>query len=189
MKKVFVIISFITTLSSTAIIRESITNGNLTINPVIGYERVQKVYPTPHTSSRFIYGLRAQYGLRILSLEAEATQGKSDEAFPTQNITVKDTTTNLKLGLRSNFNILANTLSMYLRAGASGNKTKEERTESGVTTTVEPDFDISPYAGTGFNFRLLSNIYANGGITVIFTGEPEGSDYDYQTTLGFTVRI
>ena len=169
--------------------RDIIQRGSLTINPVIGYERVQKIFPTPHSTSRLIYGLRAQYGVSLLSLEAEATQGRSDETFPVEGITVKDTTTNLKLGLRSNFNVLANTLSMYLRAGGSANKTKEEITENGVTRVNKPSLKISPYAGTGFNFRLLSSIYVNGGITVIFTGEPKGSDYDYQTTLGFTVRI
>ena len=33
------------------------------------------------------------------------------------------------------------------------------------------------------------NFTVNGGVTVIFTGEPRGSDREYQSTLAFGVRI
>ena len=39
------------------------------IEPVVGYERVQKVLPTPHTKDRLMYGLRVLMGVPLLSLE------------------------------------------------------------------------------------------------------------------------
>ncbi len=39
------------------------------IEPVIGYERVQKLVPTPHTSDRLVYGARAWLGFPLVAVE------------------------------------------------------------------------------------------------------------------------
>src|SRR5687767_3267052 len=73
----------------------------LGIEPIIGYERVQKVLPTQHTKDRLIYGARLTLGIPLLSAEAEFTRGTDTENFPSDDLTIKDTDDKLKLGLRS----------------------------------------------------------------------------------------
>lgn len=158
------------------------------LEPIIGYERVQKFEPTPHSKSRLIYGLRASYGPPILTAEAEVTQGKDDESFPDRNLTIEEKATNLMVGLRSSFNF-GGMISWYLRAGGHARKNEYTRVENGVSTVREPAVYLSPYAGTGASLNLMNNLTANAGITVIFTGRPKGSDREYQTTLGFGVKI
>ena len=92
-----------------------------------------------------------------------------------------------KLGVRSSFNLAI--LRWYFRAGGHARKTTRTKTEAGVKTVIEPAIRVSPYAGTGFSFNLMGNLFANGGVTVIFTGKPKGSDREYQTTFGIGMRI
>lgn len=158
------------------------------LEPIVGYERVQKFEPTSHTKSRLIYGLRASYGPPILAAEAEVTQGKDDESFPEQDLKIEEKVTNLMLGLKSSFN-LGSMLTWYLRAGGHARKSEYTRTEAGVSTTRDPAVYASPYAGTGATINLFDKLTANAGITVIFTGRPQGSDHEYQTTLGFGIKI
>lgn len=160
----------------------------LTIGPIVGYERVQKISPTPHTKDRLVYGVRALYGPPLLSAEAEVTQGKDSESFPERDLTIKETATTAQLGLRSNF-FRTKILTTYLRAGGHARKSEIETTEAGVTTKSEPAIRISPYAGAGLGINLMNKFTLNLGITAIFTGKPKGSDREYQTTLGFTVNI
>ena len=168
--------------------QSSSTNGYLKIEPVVGMERVQKIEPTPHSKTRFIYGLRLNYGPPIFSAEAEITQGKDSESFPGQSLSIEETVTNAMLGVRSSLNF-GGILQWYLRAGGHGRKSEYSKTLSGVTTTREPSIYLSPYAGTGLSINLLNAFSLNAGYTVIFTGRPKGSDREYQTTLGFSVRI
>lgn len=158
------------------------------ISPIVGYERVQKFEPTPHTKSRLIYGLRASYGPPIFAAEAEVTRGSDDESFPDQDLTIEETATNAMLGLRSSFNI-SSALRWYIRGGGHARKREITRTQDGVTTEQDPAVYLSPYAGSGLNINLFNKLTLNAGITVIFTGEPKGSDYEYQTTLGFGIKI
>lgn len=158
------------------------------IEPVVGLERVQKIEPTPHTKNRFIYGIRMNYGPPIFSAEAEVTQGKDSESFPLQSLSIEETVTNAMLGVRSSFHF-GNLLQWYLRLGGHARKSEVSRTENGVTTTRDPAVYLSPYAGTGLSINLLNAFSLNAGYTVLFTGKPKGSDREYQTTLGFSVRI
>jgi hypothetical protein len=164
------------------------STDNLTIGPIIGYERVQKILPTPHTTNRLVYGLRAVYGPPLLSAEAELTQGKDTENFPDRSLTIKETATNAKVGIRSNF-LRTTFVTTYLRAGGHARKSEIEKTESGVTTTHEPAIYVSPYAGAGMAVNILNKLKLNFGVTAIFTGKPKGSDREYQTTLGFTIKL
>ncbi len=164
------------------------SKGNLTIGPIVGYERVQKISPTPHTKDRLFYGIRAVYGPPLLSAEAEITQGKDTESFPERDLTIKETATSAMVGLRSNF-LRTKFLTTYIRAGGHARKSEVETTEAGVTTTREPAVSVSPYAGAGLNINLMNKFTLNLGITAIFTGKPKGSDSEYQTSLGFTVNI
>ena len=163
-------------------------SDSLNLYPIIGLERVQKIEPTPHTKSRLIYGLGLRYGPPALAAEAEVTRGSDDESFPDRNLMIKETATNVMLGLRSSFQF-ASLLRWYLRAGGHARKTERERTENGVTSETDPAVYVSPYAGTGLSVNVLNKFTINGGVTVIFTGKPKVSDHEYQTTLGFGLRF
>jgi hypothetical protein len=163
-------------------------NGFLSIEPIIGYERVQELIPQPHSKDRLIYGVRASYGPPLLSVEAEVTQGRDSESFPDDGIDISETATNAMLGLRSSI-VNGQMIRWYLRAGGHARQVKREVTTAGITEIIEPTINISPYAGTGFTFSFGPMFTLDTGLTVIFSGEPRGSDRDYQTTLGFSIRI
>lgn len=161
--------------------------GYLRLQPIIGLERVQKLSPVVKTKTRTIVGVRALYGPPLLSTEAEVTRSEDSETLFDQNLTEKEESYAARLGVRTSLNLLF--LRWYLRAGGQARKSTYTTTQNGVTTTRDPAVNVSPYAGTGFSINLLGNFFANGGVTVIFTGKPKGSDREYQTTLGFGVRI
>lgn len=189
MKRIYIILTiFILTLSkASAVVSLPMGSGALRITPIVGYERVVKVSPVQKTKTRMVYGVNLTFGPSYLSAEAEVTQSKDSETLYEDDIKEEEESTAAKLGLRSSFNL--GVLNWYLRAGAQARQSKYTTTTAGVTTVREPAIYVSPYAGTGFNFNLFGNLFANGGITVIFTGRPKGSDREYQTTLGFGVRI
>ncbi len=156
--------------------------------PIIGLERVQKIEPAGETKDRFIYGLRMNYGMPILSAEFEITQGKDTENFSDRNLTIKESTTNLMLGVRSSYQ-LGQSLYFYLRGGAHGRRNERERIENDVSTETTPAVYLNPYAGTGLSIHVLEMLSINAGVTVIFTGQPRGSEREYQTSLGFTLKV
>ena len=123
-----------------------------------------------------------------MSLEAEVTQSKEDETYSSGTVEMAETSTNYKLGIRSAFNI-ASSLRWYLRAGASARKSEYERTEAGVTTTQKPATYVSPYAGSGLSINMLGIFSLNAGITAVFTDHREIDEAEYQSSLGFSIRI
>lgn len=161
--------------------------GNLRIQPIVGLERVQKVSPVPRTKTRTIVGFRGLYGPQAFSLEGEVTRSEDSETLFDRDLTETEESIAVRVGLRSGFSI--GFFGWYLRAGGQARRSEFTTTQAGVTTTKTSAVNVSPYAGTGFNLNLMGNFFANGGITVIFTGKPKGSDRDYQTTFGFGVRI
>src|SRR4051812_14131954 len=84
------------------------------IEPIVGYERIQKFVPTPHTHDRLVYGARFTAGLLLLSVEGEYLRGMDTETFP--SMSTKDTTDKARLGLRSTFHFLG-PISLFARAG------------------------------------------------------------------------
>jgi hypothetical protein len=161
---------------------------NLTIQPLVGYERVQKVTPTPRTKTRMFYGLRALYGVPHLSAELQVTRAKDDETLNNGDLRLKETATTGMLGIYSHF-AHQSMLSVYLRAGGHARKSEIEKIEDGVSTTSDPAVRLSPYAGSGLIFKLAQYFSLTAGVTVIFTGEPQGSDREYQTDLGFNIHF
>jgi|GEM_PF-2230819 len=182
--KIIILFSFFITLTSEA---QAQAKGNLSLQPIVGLERVQKLSPVVKTKTRTIVGVRALYGPPLLSAEAEVTRSEDSETLFDQNLTEKEESYAARLGIRTSLNLVL--LNWYLRAGGQARKSTYTTTQNGITTSRDPAVNISPYAGTGFSMNLMGNFFANGGVTVIFTGKPKGSDRDYQTTLGFGVRI
>ena len=163
------------------------TQAEFKFEPIVGYERVQKVLPTARTKDRLVVGLRASYGPPLFSLEGEITRADDNEYFSDQDLRLKEESYALRVGVRSSFRLpFAN---WYLRAGGQGRKTTIEQTQAGVTTNRDPAVYVSPYAGTGLSVNFRGMFTLNAGITVVFTGRPKGSDHEYVSTLGFGVRI
>lgn len=188
MKKLLLSSSFLLlSITQSFAARTSVNISNLRIMPIVGLERVTKLDPVQKTKTRTIVGLNLRYGPQWMSAEAEVTKSSDSETDYTNDLTVKEESYAGKLGIRSSFNLLL--FNWYLRAGGQGRKSKFTRTQNGVTTIKEPAIYISPYAGTGLTFNFMGKFFANAGITVIFTGRPKGSDREYQTSLGFGVRI
>ena len=163
------------------------SKAEITIQPVVGYERVQKISPTPHTKDRAVFGARLIYGPPLFSFEAELTKANDTENFPDRNLIIKEDTTAAKLGVRSSFSFPF--VRWYLRAGGAARKSTITETRSGVVSERDPAIYVSPYAGTGLTVNIMGAFTADAGVTVVFTGQPKGSDREYQTTLGFGVKI
>jgi hypothetical protein len=161
----------------------------VTIEPIIGYERVQKLAPTPHARNHLIYGARARAGLPLISGEAEYTRGQDREDFPGQALSsVQDTDERLKVGLVS-APPLNQYVSFQLRAGAEARRTTHEQTLSGTTSTATDPVQYNPYAGAGLGVHLGSKLDFSVAVTVIFDDFPSLDQSDYQTTAGFSIRF
>lgn len=156
--------------------------------PVIGFERVQKLAPTPHASNRLVYGVRGTAGIPLLSAEAELTRGQDSEYYPTLGRDIKDTDDKLKLGLRSGY-ALTQLLSVHGRAGGQAKRNTHEETSGGVTTKTSNGLEYDPYAGAGMRFALGSNVSFSADVTVVFNDLKRLSQNDYQTTAGFQIRF
>jgi hypothetical protein len=151
------------------------------IQPIVGFEKVQKSTPSEHSRSRLIYGARLLVGPKILSVETEVTTGHDSETFAAQNLTIKETAYNGMLGLRSSFDLLL--LNFYVRAGGHIRKRETETTTNGVMVKETPASYVSPYAGGGISIGA-GPLQAIAGVTAIFIGKPASSDIEYQYTLG-----
>lgn len=158
------------------------------LEPIIGYERVQLIAPTPHTKDRLVYGARATYGFSFLSAEAEYLHGYSSESFILDNLTTKDTSEKLKLGLRSSLNLVG-LLTLYGRLGAQASKNRHEEVVAGISTTTDDPIKYHPYAGAGLRLRLGKNLKATGDLTTVFHDFPNMNQNEYQITAGFVVQV
>lgn len=169
----------------------AIANASATeiaVEPIVGYERVQKIFPTPHTSDRLMYGARARVGIPLLSLEAEYTRGSDTESFPADSLTTSDTDDKIKLGLRSSFR-MNNFFSFQLRAGAQAKRNIHTDTNSGVTTQIVGPIVYNPYGGLGLTSKIAKNLEITGSVTAVFNDFPNMAMNDYQTALGLTVHF
>lgn len=158
------------------------------IEPIVGYERVQKVKPTAHTRNRMNYGARVRVGIPLVSLEAEGIRGQDEESYPDQDLTIKDMDDKIRLGIRSSLR-MTSLLSLWVRGGGQAKRNTHEETTGGVTTQEVGQFVYKPYAGLGLSSRLGRNFELSGGITVVFNDFPRMAQNEYDTTLGFSVRL
>lgn len=158
------------------------------IEPIVGYERVQLWVPNPHTKDRLVYGARATYGFSVLSAEAEYIHGNSSESFPAQNLSTKDTTDKLKLGLRSGIDILS-LINLYARAGCQASQNHHEETSTGVTIVTKQAVNYHPYGGAGLRLRIGRNLRATADLTTVFRDFPNMTNNDYQLTAGLVVQV
>jgi hypothetical protein len=158
------------------------------LEPIIGYERVQKLVPTAHSTDRLLYGVRATAGIPLVSMEAEYTQSSDTENFYDSSLTIKDSDEKLKIGVRSTLQA-ASFLSVTARAGGQATRNTHTETSGSTTTSTVKPITYRPYAGVLLNGHLGSKFSLSGGITVVFTNFPEMSQNEYQTTLGFGISL
>lgn len=173
--------------SITARARSSI---GFSLEPIIGYDRVQKLTPTAHTTDRLVYGGRLIVGVPLLSVEVEYTRGTDHEDFPTSGLSTKDTADKGKLGVRSSIG-LGKLFSFIARAGAQGSRTVHESTSAGVTTRTETPIEYDPYAGAGLRIRFgrRSQISLAADLTAVITDTSDLSKNEYLLTSGFAVHL
>lgn len=158
------------------------------LEPVVGYERVQKLVPTPHTNDRLIFGGRATMGIPLLAIQAEYLRGMDTEAFPTQDLAITDTDDKLKLGLRSGLS-LSTLLTFSVRAGVQATRNIHTETTSAGSTTTENPITYAPYAGAGLRVGLGRKFSFTGDLTTIFTDTKDLTKNEYQLTAGFRVSL
>ena len=156
--------------------------------PIIGYERVQKLVPSPHTKDRLLYGARYSLGLGFLGAEAEYTRSSDTENFPSSNLETQDTSDRLKIGARIRFLSLG-ILSASARLGGEASRNGHQETVSGNTTTTTEPIRYRPYAGAILNGRLGRSLGLHAGLTVIFRDFPDMAQNDYQATAGFSLKF
>lgn len=161
---------------------------SFTVEPLVGYERAQKIVPTPHTNSRYFYGVRVTAGLPLISAEGEATQSQDDEEFPNQSLTTKDKDLKIKAGLRSSYS-LSSLITAFVRGGGQATKNTHEEITSGVSVVTDTPIVYKPYAGGGLTIHMGRAFNLTGGVTVVFNDFPNMDKNDYQASLGFTVKF
>jgi hypothetical protein len=160
-----------------------------TVEPIVGYERVQKFTPTAHTVDRLFYGARGSIGLALIAGEGEYTRGQDTENFTNPTLTIKESAEKFKVGARSSLG-MTRLLSLIVRGGVQGVKSTVERTEAGVTTTAaDPKFRYDPYAGLGFRFGLTPKMFFSASITAVMPEFPDMSKNEYQTSAGYQISF
>ena len=165
--------------------------GGLSIGlePIVGFERVQKIVPTEHTADRLVYGARLTLGFPLLSLEGEYTQANDTETFADQGLVIKDAAQKLKVGLRSTAT-LTKAVKAFVRGGMQATRnTHTETTNGTVTLTEKQPEKWNPYAGAGFKVALGQKLALTGDVVAVFKKWPDMKKNEYLTSVGFEIKV
>lgn len=156
------------------------------LEPLIGFEQVYRAYPSSHTVSRPVYGLRLGAGSDKLALEGEYLHGEDSENFSLapQKITNKDDL--FKLGVRSSF-LISNSFFLIVRAGAEASRNINETTTNTQLVSVENPFKINPYTGVQLGYRIGKGFNISVGSTVVIKEIGDLTKNDYQNTLSIGI--
>lgn len=160
---------------------------NLDLEPLIGYERVQKFVPTAHTTDRMVYGARMTAGLPLLALEAQYTKAKDTETFT--DLTVTDDTQKAKVGVRAGIQ-MGGLLRLTVRGGVQAKQNIHTETPDGGTASRETEpIAYDPYAGGGLRIALGSKIAFTAEVVAVFADWPDMNKNEYETTAGLTIAF
>lgn len=157
----------------------------VTVEPVVGYERVTKTQPILYTKDRMLYGIRMIAGIPLVSAEGEYTHASDTGSFPTLGTDTSDTQDRIKLGIRSTYRM--GLLSVFVRGGGQATRNTYSETVASVTTTTVSPVKYWPYLGGGLRFHMSRNLALTGDIVTIFRNFPNMNDNDYQVTAGLTL--
>lgn len=164
--------------------------SNMIITPIVGFERVQKLEPSPHMKTRAVYGANFLYRLPITSLEVEYTRASDTSNDYVNTVAYKTEEDKIRAGLRGSF-VAGQYLNWYLRGGAQGRKTKVTKTTATGESSGDSSSKVQPYAGTGFEFRLLQMLSLKADIIATYTptDDPDLKDYEIQPTFGISFKF
>lgn len=164
---------------------------NLSIRPIVGFERVQKLVPNPSMKTRLTYGVEALYKLPVGTAEAEVTKAQDDsvDLGVSPNVKYQDEELKARIGLRGTMG--SGFFSAYLRGGAQGRQNKQTKTVNGVSTTTTTLSKVQPYVGTGLGIHLGNYFSLDAGVTVVYAPTSQGglSDFEYSPTVGFGIHF
>lgn len=158
------------------------------VEPIVGYERQQKLYPTPHRRDVLVYGALVTLGVPLLSVESEYLHSMDTETSTSPAFTNKETIDKVKVGGRSTVRLVG-FLYAWARLGVQAKRIRTERTVGGVTTTSENPVDWDPYAGAGLRAKISPMFAFDAGVTVIFNDWPDMNRNEYALTAGFTIKL
>lgn len=164
-------------------------SAGLKVSPVYGIERTQRQFPKPpkYVTKTFL-GMRAVYGVPLISAEFEVGQSISKDDFPADDMHVTYTTQRALLGIRT-YPIASKYIGVFFRAGGRAQKETRDTTEAGVKTKVEGPINFDPYAGTGFTLAFADNFALNAGATLAYNRNAAASEqYDTQYSFSFTIK-
>ena len=158
---------------------------NVGIEPTIGY-RIQKRDNPDRTSKTLTYGGRLVLGIPLLSAEVGYSGGNSTEEFPSQFLTIRETTEQYRVGLRSD--ISTGILSFIrVRAGAEARKVTSERTLNLVTTRNVSPTKVYPYVGAGLGLGVTSSLKVVAEVTVTVIDMNDFSKNEITPSLGIAI--
>lgn len=158
------------------------------LEPIAGLETVYRNTPTPHTSTRSIYGARLVAGATWLSAEAEYTKGQDTENYSNTPESIINKDDKYKLGIRSTKNI-GSIFFATLRLGGQATEHTSETTALGVKTIQKDPITYAPYAGVMLGIHLGSKINLAAGSTMVFKDNKDFSKNDVQNTLSISLGI
>lgn len=157
------------------------------VEPVVGYEWVQKLLPEKHSAQQLTYGARVTVGVLMISAEMEGLLAQYTEDYSTGQ-KVEDKTYTVRAGARSRIR-LSSLLNLVVRAGAQGKRIFTTVTTGSVAAKTSTDWMLAPYGGAGLQVWLGTAFALTGEMVVAFNDFPSMAENEYQTTLGFTVKL
>lgn len=160
----------------------------INIEPVIGFEHVEKIRPIPHFKNRLTYGARFTAGYLVFSGEGEYLRATDNESYPLEDLALKDTDDTFRLGVRTGYPILRNLIAS-LRLGGQARRNSHEETTGGVTTVTTSAIQYKPYVGTELRARFSGRLSLTLGILAVINDIHDVSRNEYQTTAGFQIRL
>lgn len=158
------------------------------VEPIIGYEREQKLLPEPRTTETILYGARLTAGIPMVSGELEYTTSTDTESFPALGLSQTEKTERAKLGIVSKLR-LGRLFRFKLRGGAQARRTTTEQTSGTVTTRSVSPVKYKPYLGAGVQARLTPKFRFSADLVTIFEDFPSFRNNQYQLTAGFSVKF
>lgn len=168
----------------------TIKAATLSIEPTYAIERTQRQYPEPakYVTKTYI-GLRAVYGVPLISTEFEVSQSFGQDDFPAQSMSVSYTTQRAMLGIRL-LPFHSKYVGVFFRTGARAQKEIREITQSAEKTKEESPINLDPYAGAGFTLAFNNNFALSAGATLLYNRDAGASEqYDTQYSFSFTIRV
>ncbi len=158
------------------------------IEPIVGLERVQKLLPDAHTSTRLFYGARATAGVPFASLEGEYTRSQDEESFPLQSTSTLSTGDKAKVGIRGSYS-LGQYLNLNARIGGEASQEKTEVTSGGSSTSETTPIQLRPYLGAGVQLNFTKKLSFSAEVVATFRELPDFSQNNYQASAGLAVSL